>query len=384
MSRIKILHVAPLDKNNTGIATHADLIDIAFTRYLSDEIELYRVDGKSLSRLLYDIPQETILLAEMGSNEGPVFHALFEQKRKRPSLRRIIIVHDPPYFVLSYFPILDRLALLRVGRAIRRVFKTLFGELIEARFVGPSDIYVCKTAAGVEVLQNKLNKLSKAPPPVFYVPHPNYLDKPVSPQNKANSISPKIGFFGFILPHKGIHILIDAVIALSVRLGVDAVPRIEIRGKPKTREAEIYLNNLKEKVRGSGLIHKITFEGFVPESEIESFICGLDALALPYLNEETISASGPLGWAISCGIPVIANHTRAMGSLITDGVDGRLIPLNQSELWVNALEEVATRSSGWRKLYEGVKRRQQQSSWKAIARCYYELICRQNNIPGER
>jgi glycosyltransferase involved in cell wall biosynthesis len=364
MSRRRVLHLAPADRFRTGIASYADIVDAIFAKYLSDEVELQRVTVDQYLGALAE-KRDTVVLAQVGSNEGEVFRALLRQRRSLPAVRRIIEIHDPPLVVLSYTTLLERLALTLPGRAARRLFDRLFGDRYVRSFAGPMDVFVCKTEIGATALRQRFSRL-RVDASVICIELPNYLDAPAAkPVNVEGR--PSIGFFGYVHPDKGAHVLVDAAIRLHASRGIEAVPRIFIRGALATPQCEAYVQDMQRRVRDAGLADRIEFGGFVPFEQLPGFVAGLTAVALPYMIGGRSSASGPLLWARTCGVPVLAHRTAVFQASVRDGVDGVLVGIGDLDDWATVLERVATEPGWAEKLRPGVEACQAHASWSAVS-----------------
>jgi glycosyltransferase involved in cell wall biosynthesis len=308
----------------------------------------------------------------MGSNDGAVFQSL--RREQRPGISRFIEIHDPPVFVLSYTAFLDRISGSLAGRGLRRAVHRGWGRHFVRSFIQPSDTYICKTFLGVEAL-SQLFRGMRISVPVERIDLPNYLDVPPKAPSDAR-IDPKIGFFGYIHPDKGPHLLIEAAQRLLESKGLAAVPRIEIRGAPASDRCTAYIADMKRRVDRAGLSTKIVIDGFVAEAELPEFVAGLSAIALPYTDRMRSSASGPILWARTMGVPVIAHRTIVFSSYVQDGVDGRLVPIGDVARWADVMAEVTVGPMWIRLMKPGVEQAQKTSSWEVIAAEYARVLSR--------
>jgi glycosyltransferase involved in cell wall biosynthesis len=372
MKRLNLIHLAPSDKFKTGIASYADIVDQIFRKYLSNEVRVTRVDDSNYLSALNELDGELVVLAQMGSNEGAIFRALLEQKRIMPNLPRIIEIHDPPLFVLSYTKFLETISRWLVGRGIRRFCQLMFRNYYTKLLIDKRDVLVCKTNVGATILSNTLVSLGISTP-VVNIDLPNYLDLPV-PKKDAGYSSPCVGFFGYISPDKGVHVLVDAAVCLTKRKGVNALPLIHIRGSVAAPCYSKYLNDLKLKVIEAGLQERVRFGDFIPFDELPEFVNNLTAVALPYMDKSRTSASGPLLWARTCNVPIIAHHTSAFEASIRNGIDGLLIPINDIESWATVLDQIRTVPLWGNKFHKGIAERNSETSWEAVASKYLNAI----------
>jgi glycosyltransferase involved in cell wall biosynthesis len=370
--RKNLIHLAPNDSQFTGIASYSDNFDKALAKYSSEVFDLHRVDPDTFLKELNAYPPDFIILAEIGINEGRIFQSLRNQQRTRPDLIRIIVVHDPPRFVHSIFSFFDLLSITKAGRGVRRIFNYFYADLVERKFIQPKDIFVCLCQAGVKDLKIKLNCFGKENQ-VCYLPHLNYLD-PI-PQLKTKLIpTRKIGFFGFITPQKGIHILFEAAQKLLMKSGIDAIPAIEIHGKALGASNRSYMSGLQSRIVNAGLKDKFTLGGFISDDHIVDFMSQIDLLALPYVKETGLSASGPMQWARTCGVPVLAADTRSFRSLVNHGEDGLLIPVSDTTKWSEVLRRTAEGNLPLQKLRLGASKKQYEASWEQVVKQFVDLI----------
>lgn len=122
-------------------------------------------------------------------------------------------------------------------------------------------------------------------------------DRPAHPK-------PRVLFFGYLAPYKGLEVLLDAVGGIGgpefeLLIAGDASPRA--RGQPGY---EKYLRRIDELIAAThGRARRI---GFVPEEEVGPLLRSVDLVVLPYTA--VLSSSGPLALAMAYGTPVLATH----------------------------------------------------------------------------
>lgn len=122
----------------------------------------------------------------------------------------------------------------------------------------------------------------------------------------------RIGYLGQLAPHKGVHLLIEAVrqmpsAELVVRIYGDPVPH------PK------YTQDLRTLARGDG---RITFEGRYQHSAVYDILAELDAIVVPSVWYE--NAPFVIQEAQAAGVPVLASRLGGMRELVADEQDGLL------------------------------------------------------------
>ncbi len=126
-----------------------------------------------------------------------------------------------------------------------------------------------------------------------------------------------IGFIGSLAPFKGVQILIEAI----KRSSIDIECHIYGKGKLVTDDP------------------RIQFCGTFPEEQLGGILETFDVLALPalwYENEPLVIKA-----ALHMGIPVLASNLGSLPNMVTDGVNGWLLPPGDALAWSEKLEELA-------------------------------------------
>jgi len=373
VSEIPFIHLAPKDTSRTGIASYADTLHAALTKY-APSLSLMRVDAGEFLARLSQFPKGSIVWAELGVNEGEIFRALRFQKHIRPDFKRFITIHDSPRFVHSPFKFLEEFGKSFPLRAFRRAFNLAFEPLLLRQVLQPNDTFLCLTTIGRDALRDRLHRLLRRNFPVHFLPHVLYLDEPLPERRKQFSMPPQIGFFGFITPNKGLHLLIEAALLLLNSNKKTYIPNLIIRGRASA-QYQAYLESQKEKVARAGLTEHITFGDFLADEEVPRFLSEIDFLALPYDTPPVIAASGILQWARTYGVPVVASATPAFQSLITHTHDGILIANNTPTEWATFFETLSTQKMTGDRFAQGIQEKQKEASWKSVARQVSALIC---------
>lgn len=126
--------------------------------------------------------------------------------------------------------------------------------------------------------------------PILQILHPVASSDGARPRALKSDGPFVLGFFGRILPYKGLHLLLEAGELLRDR-GHHVVVRVHGEGNVLGNEYLMELPFVQD------------FRGWVPEESIEGVVEGFDLLILPYIEA---SQSGVLAVAAGRGIPVIA------------------------------------------------------------------------------
>lgn len=374
MPELPFIHLAPKDVHRTGIASYANTLHAALSKY-APSLSLVRVDASEFLRHLSSFPQHGVVWAELGVNEGETFRALRLQKRLRPGFKRLITIHDSPRFVHSPFQWLESFGTSLWRRASRRAFNLAFEPLILRQALQDDDAFICLTKLGRDALQRRLQKRLRRNVLVHFLPHVLYLDEPLSERRQSFSNPAHIGFFGFITPNKGLHLLIDAAVSLKQTHREAQIPNLIIRGSASASYTA-YLDELKRKVQQAELTDKIHFGDFVPEQELPTFLSEIDFLALPYDSPPVIAASGVLQWARTYGVPVVASATPAFSSLVAHNRDGILIPSPEFPTWADFFIALSTERIRIESFSEGIKACQKEASWQSVSEKVMQIVSR--------
>lgn len=119
-----------------------------------------------------------------------------------------------------------------------------------------------------------------------------------------------IGFIGTLSPHKGCHVLIDAI----RHIGSDRV-KLRIYGNPK--DFPDYFDDLQRRAAG---FDAIEFCGTFPNGRVTDVLDGLDALVVPSLWYENLPLVILSALAAKC--PVIVSNFPGMTEAVRDGWNG--------------------------------------------------------------
>jgi glycosyltransferase involved in cell wall biosynthesis len=142
-----------------------------------------------------------------------------------------------------------------------------------------------------------------------------------------------VGYIGRFDPVKGVLDLADAV----RRLPRDLPVRVEFRGPAQTPADRTTRAMVASILAGDS---RATIADAVPPSSIPDVLEGYDVLCCPSRCLEGGPTSGLE--AIAAGVPVIAASVGGVAEVLSDGVNGRLIPPGDVERLTAALIEVAS------------------------------------------
>jgi glycosyltransferase involved in cell wall biosynthesis len=131
----------------------------------------------------------------------------------------------------------------------------------------------------------------------------------------------RILYVGVLLPHKGAHVLIEALKGLPL----DAI-EVSLYGAVASF-GQLYADRLREEAQG----FPVRFYDAYPHDQCASVLSQHDVLVMPMIWEETFSIL--TREALMAGLPVVAVRRGALPEVIQDGVNGLLFePENAADL----------------------------------------------------
>jgi glycosyltransferase involved in cell wall biosynthesis len=120
-----------------------------------------------------------------------------------------------------------------------------------------------------------------------------------------------LGFMGSLAPHKGVHLLIEAVRKVSGDI------RLSIHGR--TSDFPDYSKQLRDLAAGD---ERVEFHGPYLREALGTILSAMDVLVLPslwYENTPFVALE-----AFAAGIPVVATDVGGLAEIVQDGVSGKL------------------------------------------------------------
>jgi glycosyltransferase involved in cell wall biosynthesis len=157
--------------------------------------------------------------------------------------------------------------------------------------------------------------------PVHVVPYGVPMHEPrILPRGLTSSRPLRFGYIGALLPHKGVHLCIQAFRELS---GGQA--ELHVWGSSEDRA---YVSALESSAADAGHIH---FHGAFAETEKAALLRSLDVLLMPSIGLESFGLVARE--AMEQGVPVLASRRGALPELLTEGKGGDLFdPADPSDL----------------------------------------------------
>lgn len=136
-------------------------------------------------------------------------------------------------------------------------------------------------------------------------------------------------FAGFIGPHKGVDVLLDA----WRRIGAVVDSQLVIAGGPGTPDAAWLLELERD---AAGLANPPRFLGHVPDDkDFQGLINGAAMVVLPYRSSSP--ASGVLARAMAAGRAVVATRVPAASAAIVSGENGVLVAPGDPDALADAI-----------------------------------------------
>jgi glycosyltransferase involved in cell wall biosynthesis/GT2 family glycosyltransferase len=273
----------------------------SFTRFLDEErpelVHIHHLAGHSFSLarvarrrgipIVYQIQDWWSLCARVN-----LFHRNW-QRCSGPGLSKCAAC--APLTKIAPAPLWNRALHLARWRAARAALACADAYVMGSRFIG--DDYV---RAGL---------LSKETP-AFVLPYGVDIVRGNEPRVREGAL--RFGFVGSILPHKGLHVAVEAFRAID-----PAQATLHAWGNANA-SAE-YTAMLR--ARGGA---SLTLEGTFAEEEKPHIFGSLDALLVPSVGLESFGLAARE--AMVCGVPVIAANDGALTELFDDGAGGELFP----------------------------------------------------------
>jgi len=164
-----------------------------------------------------------------------------------------------------------------------------------------------------------------------------------------------------VTARKGINYLIEAVYGLHQKY-----PQICVTVIGEGNEKE-NLENLSKKL---GIKDKIIFLGRVEYNKINAYYQEASVFVLPSLNE---GMSNAMLEALASGLPIIATDTGGTRELVSDGENGFIIKMKDSNDIANKIEVLIKDEDLRLKMAKKSREKALQLSWKNVAAKYYEI-----------
>jgi glycosyltransferase involved in cell wall biosynthesis len=117
--------------------------------------------------------------------------------------------------------------------------------------------------------------------------------------------------------------------------------------------------NVQPRVAAQSICRRLNFLGRVPRTEIAREFTTADVLVLPSLAEGSAEVTYE---ALACGLPVIT--TKAAGSVVRDGVEGRIVPERDPMALAEAIREVVEDRNKRDRMAHAARERARDYTWE--------------------
>ncbi|MHC4077026.1 MAG: glycosyltransferase [Planctomycetota bacterium] len=141
----------------------------------------------------------------------------------------------------------------------------------------------------------------------------------------------EIGYVGSLTPHKGLHLLIQALRAID-----GAGWHLHVHGDPHTHEA--YTRQLRELAADDA---RITFHGGFPPTELGTVLSSLHLIVVPSVWYENTPFT--VLEAQMMNVPVLASNLGGISEIVRDGENGLLFEVGNVEMLTKIIRKVCDR-----------------------------------------
>lgn len=167
---------------------------------------------------------------------------------------------------------------------------------------------------------------------------------------------------GRLIDRKGQHHLLRAFTHLLANCGCSL--RLTLVG---TGDAE---DSLRRLASALGVVHAVTFAGFVAREEMPTVYRQADIFVLPSQNE---GMSNALLEAMASGLPVVVTNTGGTAELVVEGTHGHVVPWGDVSALTEALAALVRDENTRRRMGHECRQRAMQFPWPTIAKQYLDL-----------
>ena len=148
-------------------------------------------------------------------------------------------------------------------------------------------------------------------------------------------------YMGVLIPRKGVADLLQAMGLLLSREDLPRPVRLTIAGSGEEENALMAL------CRELKLSSRVTFLGWTRGSEKQSLLLSSQCFILPSTHEGLPVA---ILEAISCGLPVVSTNVGSINEAVSDGGNGRFVPVHDPAALADAIADVIRDRQRWERL----------------------------------
>ncbi len=160
-------------------------------------------------------------------------------------------------------------------------------------------------------------------------------------------------FFGYIVPGKGLDVLLRASKAVAMRLSAF---RLIVAGQGSVEEYGGLLSEI-------GTVE--LYNDYIPEGKVGELFQRAAVVVLPYV--EHVGHSGVLLTAMGFNKPVIVSDIGDMSNIVTEGMDGLVVPPSDEGALEKAIVKLLTDDELRSNMKRNIARKANVLSWRNIA-----------------
>ncbi len=286
----------------------------------------------------------------------------------------IFFHHWMPFFAPAFGTILRRARRARRGnehlRAITLVHNAIPHQRrpLDARlnrwFLGQNDGFIVLS----EEVERDLWQLGLRQP-VRRIHHPIYDRFGEAPSRAAAreelgiaESTPLVLFFGYVQPHKGLEVLLEAIAEARHELHE---LRLIVAGEFHESEKEY-----RERISRLGIAPAVDIRNrFLPDHEVATLFAACDVVVQPYL---TATQSGVAQVAFHFEKPMILTDVSGLAEIVQHGSAGLVVPPADPDALAHAIERFFDEDLA-AQLTAGVRERKAEFSWDRLPEAFEEL-----------
>jgi len=255
------------------------------------------------------------------------------------------IIYRDLHTHLADVPELDRAQLSRIEASERFVY-------------AHADTVVSITQALAELIQETFAPAA----PITVIPD----GAAVRPQQKEER-SDSITYIGQLYPWKGVDTLVHAMKLLAGRR------LVVVGGLPYESDME----RVRKLAEAEGVAERISFEGFVPPSEVARHLARAAVGVIPLpdnLMARCFTSPLKLFEYMAAGVPIVASDLPSIREILRDRENALLVPPGDAEALANAIGELLTDAGLASKLAARARQDVEDYTWDRRARAIMTVL----------
>lgn len=204
---------------------------------------------------------------------------------------------------------------------------------------------------------------------VFQIPHGSLGYSGIRTGHQLDPSHLRIGTFGFLLPHKGLGELVEAVATLNESGRHCSLTALSaLHPDPSSKRS---YSMLQEQIRNKAIVDKISLNvDFLTVAEVHSILDAVDVIVLPY-SDTPESSSGVLAMLLAIGKPIIATDL----DIFSGSRDALLqidVPVSSQQISETVLR-LCDNSNLYNEMAQRVVSRARATNWSTVSHATEEL-----------